>query len=116
VHASDRNAGALRLAQKNAASAGLAPFIHFERRDAAEVAPPGEAGLLAVNPPYGRRLSAEVEAAWKALGALLARAPGWRAAVLAPERGLDRHLPRRTREVARVRNGGLACRLLLLDR
>lgn len=113
LHASDRNAGALRLAQKNAAAAGLADRIRFARRDAAEAELPPGRGLVAVNPPYGLRLEAEVEAAWRALGALLERARGWRAAVLAPERPLERLLPGAPREVLRVRNGGLRCRVLL---
>ncbi|GEJ55820.1 THUMP domain-containing class I SAM-dependent RNA methyltransferase [Anaeromyxobacter diazotrophicus] len=113
IHASDRNMGALRLAQKNAAAAGLAGAIHFDRRDAAEAELPPAPGLLAVNPPYGLRLAEEVEAAWRALAALLARAVGWRAAVLAPDRPLERALPGTPARVLRVRNGGLPCRLLL---
>ena len=113
VHASDRNAGALRLAQKNAAAAGLTAFIRFDRRDAAAVTAPAPAGLLAVNPPYGVRLAHDVVAAWRALASLLERLPGWRAVVLAPDRGLERLLPRRPERMVRVRNGGLSCHLLV---
>jgi putative N6-adenine-specific DNA methylase len=115
VHASDRNAGALRLARKNAAAAGLDAFIRFERSDAAALAPPAGAGLLAVNPPYGVRLAEDAGAAWRALASLLGRLPRWRAVVLAPDRALERLLPRLPARVVRVRNGGLACRLLVLD-
>jgi putative N6-adenine-specific DNA methylase len=110
VHASDRNAGALRLAVKNAAAAGAA--IRFERRDAAEVEPPAGEGFLAVNPPYGSRLDGDPAPAWAALAKLLDRLAGWRAAVLAPERGLERSLHRSPGGALRVRNGGLSCRLL----
>jgi 23S rRNA (guanine2445-N2)-methyltransferase len=113
IHASDRNAGALRLAQKNAASGGLAELIRFERCDAAAVAPPAGLGLLAANPPYGLRLSEGAEDAWRALAGLLARLPGWEAAVLAPERGFEALLPRAPRETLQVANGGVRCRLLL---
>lgn len=113
IHASDRNGGALRLAQKNASAAGLEAFIRFARCDAAAAALPSGPGLLIVNPPYGLRLAEEVEVAWRALGALLSRAPGWRAAVLAPDRPLERLLPGDPARVLRVRNGGLPCRLLL---
>jgi putative N6-adenine-specific DNA methylase len=116
VHASDRNAGALRLAQKNAAAAGMGAVIRFERADAAAVEPPPGPGLCAVNPPYGIRLDAgEDAAAWKALGALLRRLGGWEVAVLAPERGHDRLLalpPGALAAVATVQNGGIRCRLL----
>ncbi len=113
VHASDRNAGVLRLAQKNAAAAGLDAFIRFERRDAATVDPPARAGLLAVNPPYGVRLAEDAASAWRALASLLERLPGWRAIVLAPDRGLERLLPRRAIRSVRVRNGGISCHLLV---
>ncbi len=115
LHASDRNAGALRLAQKNAAAAELGAFIRFERRDAATLSPPAGPGLLAVNPPYGVRLADEVHSSWQALASLLARLPGWRAVVLAPDRGLERLLARAPTRVVRVRNGGLACRLLVFE-
>jgi putative N6-adenine-specific DNA methylase len=113
IHASDRNAGVLRAAQKNAAASGLERFVRLGRADAAAVEPPPGRGLLAVNPPYGVRLDEELERAWRALGALLGRLPDWSAVVLAPGQGLERLLPRPPMRTARVRNGGLACRLLL---
>lgn len=112
IHASDRNAGALRLAQKNAAAAGVADAIRFAREDAARVAPPPGPGLCAVNPPYGVRLEEAAADAWRALAALFPRLAGWDVAVLAPERGLERLLPGAPVAEARVRNGGLACRAL----
>ena len=113
IHASDRNAGVLRLAQKNAAAAGLEGVIRFARCDAAEAELADEPGLLAVNPPYGLRLADDVQAAWRALAALFERAIGWQAAVLAPDRPLERVLPVQPCSAMRVRNGGLSCRLLL---
>jgi putative N6-adenine-specific DNA methylase len=115
LHASDRNAGALRLARKNAEAAGVTAWIRFAREDAAAAVPPPGPGVLAVNPPYGVRLDEEVAGAWRALGALLARLPGWRAAVLAPDRGLERLLPPGLSSSLPVSNGGLRCRLLRYD-
>jgi putative N6-adenine-specific DNA methylase len=112
VHASDRNAGALRLAQKNAAAAGVAEALRFERRDAAEVTPPAGAGLCAVNPPYGVRLDEGAAEAWRALGRLAGRMAGWRLVVLGPDRGFERLLPFPAAEATPVRNGGLGCRVL----
>src|SRR5689334_15785459 len=48
IHASDRNAGALRLAQKNARAAGVEDAIAFARADAATLVPPPGPGLCAV--------------------------------------------------------------------
>jgi putative N6-adenine-specific DNA methylase len=112
IHASDRNAGALRLAQKNAAAAGVADAIRFQRADAAAVIPPDAPGLCAVNPPYGVRLDADAAEAWRALASLFGRLRGWEVAVLGPDRGFERLLPLAPRAATAVRNGGLTCRLL----
>lgn len=115
IHASDRNAGALRLAQKNAAAAGVAGAVRFERRDAADADVPAGPGLCAVNPPYGIRLDEETAGSWRALAALLGRLAGWEVAVLAPDRGYERLLPAPTSADLEVRNGGIRCRLLRYD-
>jgi putative N6-adenine-specific DNA methylase len=112
IHASDRNAGALRLARKNAEAAGVADAIRFAREDAAAVVPPPLPGLCAVNPPYGVRLDDEAAVAWRALAALLPRLAGWDVVVLGPDRGYERLLPAPPISTTPVRNGGLACRLL----
>jgi putative N6-adenine-specific DNA methylase len=112
IHASDRNAGALRLAQKNAAAAGVGDAIRFAREDAALVRPPAGVGLCAVNPPYGIRLDADAAAAWRALGALLPRLAGWEVVVLGPDRGYERLLPLAPAAALPVSNGGIPCRLL----
>jgi putative N6-adenine-specific DNA methylase len=112
IHASDRNAGALRLARKNAEAAGVADALRLSREDAARVAPPAGAGLCAVNPPWGVRLDAAAADAWRALGALFARLAGWEVAVLGPDRGYERLLPGPPLSATPIRNGGVACRLL----
>ena len=94
--------------------------MRLERRDAAALPPlPGE-GLLTVNPPYGLRLEEGAEEAWRALGAVLEGAPGWRAAVLGPSSAFARLLGTapggRPVEGFAVRNGGLACKLYLVGR
>lgn len=113
VRASDRNGGAVRLAGKNAAAAGVASEVAVERRDAAEVEPPPGPGTCLVNPPYGVRLDREVEGSWRSLGALLGRLRGWTVGVLAGDPSLARLLPGRPERSVDVRNGGLRCRLLV---
>jgi putative N6-adenine-specific DNA methylase len=112
IHASDRNAGALRLARKNAEAAGVADAIRFSREDAARVVPPPGPGLCAVNPPWGVRLDEAAAEAWRALAVLLPRLAGWEVAVLGPDRGYERLLPFPPRSAIPIRNGGVACRLL----
>jgi putative N6-adenine-specific DNA methylase len=112
IRASDRNAGALRLARKNAEAAGVAGAIVFAREDAARVIPPPDTGLCAVNPPWGVRLDEAAADAWRALAALLPRLAGWDVAVLGPDRGLERLLPGAPIAATPIRNGGVRCRLL----
>lgn len=112
IQASDRNAGALRLAAKNAAAAGVADAVRFSREDAARVVPPPAAGLCAVNPPWGVRLDEATRESWAALAALWPRLTGWDVTVLGPERGYERLLPSAPVAAMPVRPGGVPCRLL----
>jgi len=113
IHASDRNMGALRLAQKNAAAAGMADAIRFERADAAQVVPPaGGPGLCVVNPPYGIRLDEDAAGAWRALGALFPRLAGWALCAIGPDRAFEKLLPDPPASALEVQNGGIRCRLL----
>lgn len=109
IAASDRNGGAVRLASRNAAAAGVGEIVRIARADAAVVVPPPGPGLCAVNLPYGVRL--EERGAREALAALTPRLAGWELAVLAPARG-EGPLPLPAESELRLRNGGLACRLL----
>jgi putative N6-adenine-specific DNA methylase len=119
IRASDRNGGAVRLATRNAAEAGVSSWVRVERADAGRLPAPGERtgpGLIIVNPPYGSRLDGDPADAWRALAALAARLPGWRLCLLAPERGLERLLPERPEpRCVATRNGGMAVRILLYD-
>jgi putative N6-adenine-specific DNA methylase len=109
IAASDRNGGAVRLASRNAAAAGVDAIVRIARVDAAALVPPPGPGLCAVNLPYGVRL--EERGARDALAALAPRLAGWDLAVLAPGRG-EEPLPLPPASELRLRNGGLACRLV----
>ncbi len=113
IAASDRNAGALRLARKNAEAAGVAEAIRFERCDAASAPVPAGPGLCAVNPPYGVRLDQGTAEAWRALGTLARRLHGWDIALLAPDRGFEKLLDLEPSATTAVRNGGVACRICM---
>jgi putative N6-adenine-specific DNA methylase len=112
IHASDRNAGALRLARRNAEAAGVAEAIRFARESVADAVPPPGAGLCAVNPPWGVRLDEAAPEAWRALASLLPRLRGWQVAVLSADRRCERLLPARAPEETALLLGGQACRLL----
>ena len=57
---SDVDADAVRMAIANGEQAGVAGWLHVEKRSLAEIVrPKGDAGLIVANPPYGERIGAE---------------------------------------------------------
>ncbi|NLN10879.1 MAG: hypothetical protein GX178_04630 [Acidobacteria bacterium] len=115
LHGNDREPEAIRAAAANLARAGLRERTQLSTGDAFAFTPPSGPGLVLVNPPYGERL-AEEPTQWRRLGDLLKqRFRGWKAAVLAGDAGLGKHLGLRPRRRLPVRNGPLPMRILLLD-
>lgn len=115
ILASDRNAGVLRLARKNAEAAGVEGVIRFERCDAADAPVPEGPGLCVANPPWGLRLGEGAEASWVALGRLARRLGGWRMVALAPEKGLAEVMGITPASALAVRNGGVSCRIAVFE-
>ena len=116
---SDIDSEAVRMSLANAAQAGLAEWIHIEKRPLESVIPPRDPpGLIATNPPYGERIGAESELTglYTELGRLLRdRFRGWRAAILTGNPSLARHLGIHAKRTHRVFNGTIECRLLRFD-
>ena len=90
LRGADADPAVIELARRNAERAGLGDHVTFEAAALATSTPPAApSGLVVVNPPYGRRLEAPARARrlYTELGNVLAaRYPGWRAAVLCPNR------------------------------
>jgi len=117
-YGSDRDAGAIEMAQANAARAGVADLTAFRRATISEVmAPDGPPGLVIANPPYGTRIGdrKKLYGLYGALGRTLAeRFAGWRVgivtndAALAGATGLPFAPP-----AATVSHGGLRVMLFL---
>lgn len=85
IRASDRDAGAIRMAQANAERAGVADHIQFDCRAVSAVEPPSARGWVVTNPPYGLRISEgkDLRNLYAQLGNVLrAKCPGWQATVL----------------------------------
>jgi putative N6-adenine-specific DNA methylase len=85
IQASDRDAGAIRIAQANAERAGVAEWIEFSCRAISAIEPPPEPGWVVTNPPYGIRVSAnkDLRNLYAQFGNVLrAHCPGWKLAIL----------------------------------
>lgn len=102
---SDLHAGALAQAGRNAARAGVTDDVVLERAHAATRSAPSPAGLVAVNPPWGKRVeldSSTLEALRVSLGTTFRQ---WQRALVAPE-ALARTLMRRPPDGALALNDG----------
>ncbi|CAH0533475.1 Ribosomal RNA large subunit methyltransferase K/L [Vibrio stylophorae] len=117
----DLDSRVLTQAMSNAKRAGVDHLIHFERKDAADLAMPNafaeyETGVVLSNPPYGERLSSEpaLLALYGELGARLkANFPCWRAALYSSSDELLSCIGMRAEKQFKINNGALACVLKL---
>jgi 23S rRNA (guanine2445-N2)-methyltransferase / 23S rRNA (guanine2069-N7)-methyltransferase len=116
---SDVDPDAVRMSLENAEHAGLADWIHVEKRALGEVTRPNsDLGLVVTNPPYGERIGAEpgLSELYSELGRTLREHfKGWQAAVLTGNPPLARNLGVYAKRTHRVYNGTIECRLLRFD-
>jgi 23S rRNA (guanine2445-N2)-methyltransferase / 23S rRNA (guanine2069-N7)-methyltransferase len=112
----DNNRGVLARARENADRAGLGDSVSFAYQDIFDFRHdfPSK-GLMASNPPYGRRLteSGELPALYKALGAAMrSNLKGWKAAVFTEDSGLGKHIGIRAEKLHSLFNGAIPCKLI----
>ena len=116
---SDFDADAVRMSLANANQAGVADWVHVEKRSIADVQrPAAPRGLLVCNPPYGERIGAEssLPALYGELGLVMReRFEGWQAAILTGNPPLARHLGVYAKRSHRFMNGAIECRLLRFE-
>jgi 23S rRNA (guanine2069-N7)-methyltransferase / 23S rRNA (guanine2445-N2)-methyltransferase len=116
---SDQDADAVRMSLANAEQAGVAAWVHVEKRSLEDaVSPDSDIGLVVANPPYGERIGAEqgLPEVYSELGKTLReRFKGWQAAILTGNPPLARNLGIYAKRSHRVFNGNIECRLLRFD-
>ena len=115
---SDADADAVRMALANGEHAGVAEWLHVEKRSLSEIVRPKGEGLIVANPPYGERIGAEsgLPALYSQLGQVLReRFNGWQAAILTGNPPLARNLGIYAKRTHRFYNGTIECRLLRFE-
>jgi 23S rRNA (guanine2445-N2)-methyltransferase / 23S rRNA (guanine2069-N7)-methyltransferase len=116
---SDVDADAVRMAITHGERAGVADWLHVEKRSLADLERPrSDSGLIVANPPYGERIGAEsgLPALYSELGSTLRdRFQGWQAAILTGNPPLARNLGIYAKRTHRFMNGTIECRLLRFD-
>ena len=119
-YGSDRDAGAIKMANANAQRAGMAHLTEFQTMPAGDITPPeGPPGLVIVNPPYGARVGNKklLYPLYGTLGeALKTRFKGWRVGLVTSEPALAKAtgLPFLPQE-APIPHGGLKVWLFRTD-
>ena len=115
IQASDRDAGAIVAARANAARAGVADDITFEKRALSAIEPPAGPGWVCTNPPYGVRVSerAELRNLYAQFGKVMrAKCPGWTVAMYSADARLEKASRLPVRPVLGTVNGGIPVRVV----
>ncbi|MEJ5218651.1 class I SAM-dependent RNA methyltransferase [Cognatishimia sp. D5M38] len=113
---SDRNAGAIQMAQANAQRAGVQSVTSFEQAAISDLKRPDTApGLVMINPPYGARIGNKklLYGLYGSMGqVLMDQFQGWRVGIVTSDTSLARAtgLPR-LKNGAPLPHGGLKVRL-----
>jgi putative N6-adenine-specific DNA methylase len=110
IEASDQDAGAIAAAKENAARAGVG--IEVVQRRVADLPPDSGTGLLACNPPYGRRIDADSRRIFRELGDAARRRPAWNLAVVAADRTAAAASELPLAPIVRTENGGIRVEIL----
>jgi putative N6-adenine-specific DNA methylase len=114
VRGSDRDAGAIEASRANAERAGVASDVTFGVAALSSVEPPAPSGLVATNPPYGRRVSEgkDVRNLYAQIGKLMrGKLANWRLTLLSPEDRLASQLQLPLQPLLQTSNGGIRVKL-----
>jgi putative N6-adenine-specific DNA methylase len=85
ILASDRDAGAIKMARENAERAGVEDYVEFKCQAVSAITPPAGPGWVVTNPPYGMRVSEgkDLRNLYAQFGNVLRQhCRGWQVAVL----------------------------------
>ena len=114
IQASDRDAGAVKMAQANAERAGVLAAIEFSHRAVSAVQPPSTPGFVVTNPPYGVRVRSghDLRDLYDQFGKILRlNCPDWLAAILCSDPVLLGHTRLKFDRHYSFNNGGINVQL-----
>jgi putative N6-adenine-specific DNA methylase len=122
VVASDIDPRYVEMSRKSALRARVERYIRFETARVQDVEPPGEAGILVTNLPYGERIGAgggagaDLHQLYEQVGDVLKqRFSGWNAAILAAAASPYKAIGLKPSRTVELVNGSIPCRLLLFE-
>jgi putative N6-adenine-specific DNA methylase len=112
--ASDRDAGAVRMAQENADRAGVAHLIEFKCQSISDLQASAASGWIVTNPPYGERVSQgkDLRNLYARFGTVVKEnCPGWTISVLCSDPILLGQVGLDFETALQFDNGGIPVRL-----
>lgn len=119
IRGTDRDAGAIEAATRNAERAGVSADIEFSVDSMSSSLGrlpllSADGGWILSNPPYGVRVGFQTDLRdlYSALGNALAKSPGWRVGILSADPTLAGQLRVRVRSRFDSRNGGIPVNFL----
>jgi putative N6-adenine-specific DNA methylase len=116
IAASDRDAGAIQIAQANTRRAGFTGQIQYSCKAVSAITPPAAHGWIVTNPPYGVRVSAnkDLRNLYAQLGNVLrTKCPRWHFAIMCSDLALLHHTGLHFKNVLLLKNGGIKVRLAI---
>jgi putative N6-adenine-specific DNA methylase len=116
IWASDRDEGAIVMAQANAARAGVVENITFTTQPISSATPPHGLGWVVTNPPYGLRIrsSKDLRNLYARFGDVLRhKCPGWQVALLSNDDRLLGATRLHFRDRISTVNGGIPVKIAL---
>jgi putative N6-adenine-specific DNA methylase len=110
IRGSDRDGGAIEASTTNAERAGVAADVVWSKRTVSEMERIAESGLVATNPPYGKRVrgGSDVRNIYAQLGNVARRTlGGWRVAIYTSEARLANQTKLPLKQGFQTVNGGI---------
>jgi len=113
VFASDIDARAVALTEKNVLGAGVADTVKVFRADARKIAAEGRRATIVTNPPYGERLGTlkEAEQLYRDIGVHFRSLSPWQVYVITSHQGFERLYGKKADKVRKLYNGMIPCYL-----
>ena len=111
--ASDIDASAVALTEKNVRLAGVDDVVQVFRQDARKISADGRRGTIVCNPPYGERLGTikEAEQLYREIGVHFRSLSPWQVYVITSHPAFEKFYGKKADKVRKLYNGMLPCYL-----
>ena len=111
----DIDPAAVKLAEENAAKAGVSKYVRFEVADIKDFKAPDERFLCVTNPPYGERLLdiKQAQELYKTMGKVFTQGQGKKYFVISPDEEFEKLFGRPSDKRRKLYNGMIKCQLFM---